>query len=231
MGRAILTGREYTGIEKAIDYFNDQLFDGALPDLLLTYQRKAGSCGYYCAGRFVARDGSGLTIPELALNPAIFDRQTDLEILQTLVHELCHHWQASFGKPSRSGYHNKEWAAKMESVGLMPSDTGAEGGKKTGNKMADYVIKGGPFEKKASALLTKGFRFNFNSLDWKRASGGGKEEGGGEEGEGEEKPKGSKIKYLCPSCGAKVWGKSGLSLMCGKCSEYFNEDGKTPSAE
>jgi hypothetical protein len=217
MGRAVATGKEYTGVEKAIDYFNECLFDGALPDVLVTYQRKAGSCGYYSAGRFVARDGSGKKIPELALNPAVFEKQTDLEILQTLVHELCHHWQEFFGKKSRAGYHNKEWAAKMEATGLMPSSTGQAGGNKVGNKMSDYVIEGGPFEKKAKALLAKGFRFNFNSVDWRAASAG--TEG---EGEGETKPRGSKIKYACP-CGQKAWGKPGLALVCGLCGEGFEE--------
>lgn len=220
MGRAIITGKEYTGIEKAVDYFNDCLFDGALPDLLLTYQRKARSYGYYCPGRFVARDGSGNKVPELALNPSIFDKQTDLEILQTLVHELCHHWQHSFGKPSRHGYHNKEWAKQMESIGLMPSTTGEPGGKKVGNKMSDYVIAGGRFEEKAKSFLIKGFRFKFNSVNWQAANGGGNDAE-----EGEAKPRGSKIKYACP-CGQKAWGKPGLDLICGKCKEAFEEQSK-----
>ena len=40
---------------------------------------------------------------------------------------MTHLEQAHFGKPSRNGYHNKEWADLMERVGLMPSDTGAPG--------------------------------------------------------------------------------------------------------
>ena len=32
---------------------------------------------------------------------------------------MCHQWQQHFGKPSRNGYHNKQWADKMESVGLI----------------------------------------------------------------------------------------------------------------
>ena len=42
-----LTSAEYTGIETAYGIFNARFFDGELPDLLITYQRKAGSCGYY----------------------------------------------------------------------------------------------------------------------------------------------------------------------------------------
>jgi hypothetical protein len=39
------------------------------------------------------------------------------------VHEMAHVWQHAHGKPSRNGYHNKEWAAKMDERGLIPSDT------------------------------------------------------------------------------------------------------------
>jgi len=35
----------------------------------------------------------------------------------------------------------------MESLGLVPSSTGAPGGKKTGQKMNDYPLKNGIFEK------------------------------------------------------------------------------------
>jgi hypothetical protein len=34
--------------------------------------------------------------------------------------------------PKRRNYHNKEWAAKMIALGLMPSSTGMVGGKITG---------------------------------------------------------------------------------------------------
>lgn len=50
---------------------------------------------------------------------------------------MTHLWQYHFGKPGRRGYHNKEWANKMESIGLMPSSTGQPGGDKTGDKMAE----------------------------------------------------------------------------------------------
>ena len=210
-----LTSAEYTGIETAYGIFNARFFDGELPDLLITYQRKAGSCGYYSPGRFERRDGSG-RVPELALNPAVFRHQSDMEILQTLGHEMCHHWQFCCGNPSRTGYHNTEWANKMESIGLMPSDTGKEGGKKLGQKMADYVIAGGLFETVSKELLASGFRFNFQSVERLAYAPG---DGEGAEGE-PSKPKGSKIKYSCP-CGQNVWGKPELSILCGKCGAAF----------
>ena len=45
------------------------------------------------------------------------------------------------------GMHNKQWAEKMKSLGLMPSHTGLTGGKKTGQKMKHYPIPDGLFLK------------------------------------------------------------------------------------
>jgi predicted SprT family Zn-dependent metalloprotease len=60
----------------------------------------------------------------LALNPDGFISETDKQVCQTLVHEMTHVFQHVHGKPSARGYHNKEWAAKMKSIGLQPSSTG-----------------------------------------------------------------------------------------------------------
>jgi hypothetical protein len=36
---------------------------------------------------------------------------------------------------------------------------------------------------------------------------------------GKAKPRGSKLKYTCPTCAANAWGKPGLLLRCGECDE------------
>lgn len=217
-----LTSREYTGVEQAFAFLNERLFGGTLPDLLITYQRKSGTCGYYSPGRFEYRRGHG-RVPELALNPAFFSKQSDLEILQTLGHEMAHHWQWTHGQPSRTGYHNKQWAEKMEAIGLMPSHTGVAGGRKIGQKMADYVIPGGPFEKVCQALFSSGFRFNLQSVEWFTIPPVPGEEGiKGSEGQPGKPRTTSKVKYRCP-CAQNVWGKPGLVILCGKCKDPFQE--------
>ena len=57
---------------------------------------------------------------EIALNPAHFASRPTAGTLSTLAHEMAHLWQHHFGTPSRTGYHNKEWAAKMREIGLIP---------------------------------------------------------------------------------------------------------------
>ena len=68
---------------------------------------------------------------------------------------LCVLEQAHFGSPSRNGYHNREWAGLMERVGLVPSDTGAPGWKRTGQRMTHYVAEDGPF---ARAFAARDFK-------------------------------------------------------------------------
>ncbi len=44
----------------------------------------------------------------------------------------------------------------MESIGLMSSDPGKPGGKRTGRKMSDYSIPGGKFLDVATSLIRDG---------------------------------------------------------------------------
>lgn len=141
----------YPPFQFAFDTFNRELFDGTLPPVLLTLQRKANTCGYLSPNRFANR--SGAMAHELAMNPEWFAISPLVEILQTLVHEMVHLWQHVHGKPGRARFHNREWADKMESIGLMPSDTGRPGGKRTGDCMSDYAIEGGRFLQVVQQLL------------------------------------------------------------------------------
>jgi SprT-like family len=198
--RQAITPIEYGGVQEAYDHFNADLFDGKLGDVFITYQRKANSDGYFSPDRFSGRiDKSGNH--ELALNPDVFIGQTDEQILQILVHEMVHVWQHHFGKPSPRGYHNKEFAAKMKSVGLQPSSTGAVGGKETGQRMRDYIIPDGPFTKAFAKLAKTGWKLNLQSAHRP----------------GPKSTNNSKTKFTCSSCGQNAWGKPDLAIICLPC--------------
>lgn len=149
------TQQAYGELQQAYDFYNERLFENALPPCLITFQRQKRTYGFFTRARFGTRDGR--TTDEIAMNPEYFATVPLVEVLQTLVHEMAHLWQDHFGKPPRKCYHNKEWASKMETVGLMPSDTGREGGNRVGQHMADYVIAGGRFEAETKKLLDEGF--------------------------------------------------------------------------
>src|SRR5262245_40400620 len=87
--RLPITRVEYSGLQAAYDHFNTELFDGTLGDLMITYQRRAHSEGYFAAERFSGRDAVLGKQHELALNPDAFSGQTDEEIISTLVHEMA----------------------------------------------------------------------------------------------------------------------------------------------
>ena len=153
------TRETYAELQQAYDHFNRALFGDELPGCLITLQREKRTCGYFSAERFAHVDGQ--TIDEIAINPAYFAVVPLTETMQTLVHEMCHLWQYRFGKPGRSRYHNEQWAAKMESIGLMPSSTGRPGGKRTGDLMANFAIEAGAFLGACAALLTSDFRISW----------------------------------------------------------------------
>ncbi|APX10087.1 SprT-like domain-containing protein [Vibrio harveyi] len=155
------TAQTYEPLQRAFDYINEKLFDNQLPPVLITLQRQPNTMGYMSKNRFV--NSKGEMTHELALNPDYFSLYPIEEVIQTIGHEATHLWQMTDpnANPSRNGYHNKEWAAKMESIGLMPSSTGKEGGAKTGQKVADYIIKGGRFEQLCKELIDDNF-----TIEW-----------------------------------------------------------------
>ncbi len=94
------TEQQFLAYQKIFNYFNDQLFDGQLPDVILNFSRMANTHGFFAPERW--EDHQKVRSHEISLNPHTLGRSPK-EVLATLVHEMCHLWQESFGKPSRSG--------------------------------------------------------------------------------------------------------------------------------
>lgn len=202
------TDETYKTLNLAYDFFNKELFGGKLPSCLITMQRKSKARGYFCPDRFESRKESKFHVHEIALNPKFFNDRTDLDILSTLVHEMCHVWQQEFGSPSRNNYHNKEWAIKMDEVGLTPSNTGEEDGRRTGQSMSHYVEKGGKYEKAANVFFASHSPMLFQDSP-----------------EGlKPKVNRNKTKYVCLSCGLKAWAKPSATLICGNCKVEMEEE-------
>ena len=144
----------YIKLQKAFQKFNDQLFGGSLSNCVITLRANKRTAGYFYKNRFGSKGNDNLC-HEIALNPEWFGVTENIDLYQTLVHEMAHQWQFEFGTPSRAGYHNEEWSKKMQSVGLMPSHNGKPGGKKTGQNMSDYVISGSFFEQSYNQLVAE----------------------------------------------------------------------------
>jgi hypothetical protein len=195
-----ITPYEYTGLQEAFDHLNGALFGGSLPDVFITYQRRAHSYGYFAADRFSGRVGE-FGKHELALNPDGFIGRSDKDIAATLLHEMVHLWQQVAGTPAARRYHDREWAAKMKAVGLQPSNTGIVGGKETGQHMHHYVIPGGAFDVSYEQLAATGWKLNLQSAHRP----------------GPKATTNSKTKFTCGSCGQNAWGKPDLKVDCHDC--------------
>lgn len=222
------TTEQFKAFESGYEYFNKNLFGGELPPVILNLSRKSKAMGFVAPFRWRKADGETGKgqIHELSINPEILSMSA-IEVFSTLVHEQCHIWQYEYGKPSRNGYHNKEWADKMLSVGLVPSDTGRAGGKMTGQNMSDYPEQGGVFLK-ALEKMPEHFKLPFVSIESDM-----RQEfmmlmqleaeitnENGQTTTAPPKPKTSKNKYTC-SCNCNIWGKIGLNVICGDCQQPF----------
>ena len=159
MSKIIVPKEIHIALQQAHAYFNLALFHGKLPKCTISIQRKANSVGYYSHKRFIS--DTGLYTDEIALNPEYFGVLPVIDTLATLVHEMVHQWQQYYGTVGRRAYHNREWADKMESIGLMPSDTHQPGGKRTGEHMGHYILEDGLFLWAAERLLQTEF-----SIGW-----------------------------------------------------------------
>ncbi len=244
----------YRLLTQAFDHFNHRLFGGTLPHCMLTLQRSRNTMGYFSPERWV--DGGGTHAHEIALNPAYFARHRVIDVLQTMVHEQCHLWQFVHGKhKSRSGYHNREWAERMRSIGLIPSSTGLPGGQSTGQSMSDYPEPGGRFLQACIELCEGEYRLEWTDTEpaWQASSQPrGRDDGqdlewlmqvheaapellepvptaaASEAVDWEPSPvrqSRNKTRYNCPGCHASVWGKPGLNILCGDCGMPYRSGG------
>jgi hypothetical protein len=200
-----ITKKQFSTLADLFDYYNSALFASELPECLMNLSRHGGARGFFVAGRW--NDRKKNTVHEISLNPDTMNC-ADKKWHSTLVHEMVHLWEKVKGTASRRAYHNKKWAQKMEAVGLMPSNTGRLGGKKTGQRMTHYVIKEGLFDKAFSNIhqqslinLKLPYKPELVSKIVKGASG-------------------IKVTYIC-SCENRVWGKSDLHIKCLICGQKY----------
>jgi predicted SprT family Zn-dependent metalloprotease len=230
----MLTTIHFKTLDDLYRFYNDSLFNGELSDCIVNMSRHSGSYGFFSAQRWRDEKNEEKTVHEISLNPDHLDRPSVLWHA-TLVHEMVHLWQQDLGHPSRAAYHNKEWAWKMEEVGLIPSHTGEPGGNKTGQNMSHYVNPEGKFIRVFNDLAAETLEalrlkylpaYTVPAPVRRRRDNPEKndQEESGTENEEEELTEkyNSKTKYTCP-CGYNVWGKPRLKILCGECGENFTE--------
>jgi predicted SprT family Zn-dependent metalloprotease len=200
------TLQSYTSLAIAYGVFNEKLFSGVLPACLITMQRHRGSYGYFSGSRFANAADPGEITDEIALNPARFAKRKPEEVLATLAHEMVHLWRHHQGHVPTRGYHDRAWADKMLTIGLIPTATGEAGARMTGQKVTHVIEKGGAYEQTVTvdhpAILYA--------------------DRAGESDEERRRKAASKTKYTCPRCGLNAWAKPNATLLCGTCEQQLH---------
>lgn len=140
----------------------------------------------------------------------------------------------------------------MQSVGLMPSHTGEEGGRTTGQRMSDYPLPGGDFIEACAELVDGGFRIPWvdRHAALKKACQIRHVDETADDAESPEtellftpvstlipdlEPGESlqlaarvkrKVRYHCQGCHTNLWGKPGLDVICGRCHLPYRSEGQ-----
>jgi hypothetical protein len=193
--------KEYRALEILFDKFNRDFFGNMLPDPMFNYVRKPRMLGHYAPDLYSDRSDDTRK-SEIALNPNYFPVRTDKQIASTVLHEMVHVEQKESGTAPKRGYHNRAWADRMEALGLMPSNTGAIGGKRTGQQMDHYTIPGGAFERAFDELAATGWKLNLQSAIRPGA---------------EKRKDDSHTKFVCTNCGWIVRGKPDTEVVHKPC--------------
>ena len=127
-----------------------------------------------------------------------------IKLFTYLIHEMIHLWQQDHGKPSRSGYHNKQFAEKCNSIGITAE---SPDGKNTGQLISSNIIPNGKAEK-AIMEIPEELVFPWYTKNLQLpGEENGKPEAPAQNG-------GKRSAYTCPICGIKAWGRPGLKIGC-----------------
>lgn len=213
----------YQSLNGVVHALNERLFDGQLAPCVITL-RARGLCSAMFMP-FAIQHADGSKSHEIAINPRAFDSMTIEQCLSSLAHEMVHQAQFEFGGSAyRRTYHNKDFANRMESLGLRASSTGAPGGGAVGEAMSQYIVEGGRFSVVVSELLDAGLRARWPKqfashpvLETNQAFDSERQKRGTGLGAKRKAALKAKVKFSCLSCAQALWGKESLNVICGNC--------------
>lgn len=187
-------------LHKAYDKANTVLFNGELPEIVITMQSRGNRKGVL--GWFVTspiwENGEGIDLYEINIVPEAMHRDY-IEILQTLIHEMIHVYCAVKGikETSRGGsYHNKRFKEQAELHGM--EYTHEQPDSKIGYSAVTLT--------KETVNMIKFWNINKEAFSIARKEFGGA---------GKEKKKSNIIKWCCPKCGDIIRSsKADIKAMC-----------------
>ena len=179
---------------------NAEQFGNALPEPVITiYKTKGNILGHFTVDK-TWRDKNDVdneenSYYEINIDPRWFAKRTPVEVVETLLHEMCHYRNKIAGiKDCNGNNHNKKFKVLAESVGLV-----VEKGSNVGwgyTSLSDYM----------RTYIEEVIRPDDKVFEYFRTGNADKEK----------KPKSKTMfKSVCPDCGQIAKGKADISIRCG----------------
>lgn len=198
---------------KIYDELNKKYYNSSLPEVMITIQDSKGKYyGWFSSRRWVSMDVKpseqntdplNSAVHEINITPEHLTRPIE-NICATMNHEMVHLYcfLNDIQDTSTNGkYHNKKFKKEAEERGLIISKAPGIGWSKTE-----------PTESFIEFVNTLGlenafpyFRVSIPSMSNAASTA-------------------SQKKYVCPSCGIKLRGKTGLHIICGDCEVNMIEE-------
>ena len=213
------TSRLAGQLEKLFRMLNEDFFGGQLEDPIITIQSSARSYGHYSVHPIWSVNGEEKR-HEINIAAGTLDREIEYTVA-TLLHEMVHYYNdtvLNVQDCSRGGtYHNKQFKATAESVGLIVTKSDKYGFAHTApsDSLLEWIID---------------HLDSINEIKINRNEPGGvRIVGGNNTGNSNGLPPvgGNRQthhrKYICPCCGNSVRATKQLKVICGECMELMVE--------
>ena len=160
----------------------------------------------------------------LGINPQYLDRDLK-EVLATIAHELCHVYENEYIHIPRNGYHDKKWEDLLKGCGLEPKYMN-----KSKTSVSTVIPDNSCFTDFVDIFRQKYDKDSmfFNVVSYSQKYEKSMTDDSTDRADNADKPmkkyNRNKIKYVCPSCSSKVWGKPNLNILCSDCNEKFEAE-------
>ena len=191
-------------LQAAFDFWNRKLFRGTLPRarvlIVWTHDPKLREGGQFTANKWSNPDGSG--VAEIAISAR---KEMEVDELQAcLVHQMVHYEQSIAGTcPSMRNYHNSAMLKRLSALGIDTVDK--DGNAATPAAVVYNTVRPGSMVDLCMQDLPDDAIPEIDcNVEPPRQTTTGKRQ-----------------KYVCPRCGAAVWGKFGLHITCTDCNVAF----------
>lgn len=201
---------------KIYDALNEKYYNSSLPEVIMTIQDSKGKYyGWFSWNRWDAiktdsadseenseENAENSKVHEINITPEFLARPFE-QICATVNHEMVHlycHLNDIKDTSNKGKYHNKKFKSEAEKRGLSISKENGIGWSVT-TPTEDFI------EFINSLNLPDSF-YLFRVMPPKVSASSS----------------GSQKKYVCPNCGMKLRGKSGLHIMCQDCEVSLIEE-------